>query len=156
VPFVGLEADYHFRFPVWGWLIRLWGNIPIQRENREKAIAGIALAEKQLAGGMSIGVLPEGHRTRTGRMGPFKKGPFHLALGAGADILPLAVRGLFDYCPRGSLRLAPGRVHVAIGPPIPWSRFRGMKVEELRDHVREVILELAGESGEGSRAVLDE
>jgi 1-acyl-sn-glycerol-3-phosphate acyltransferase len=145
VPFVGLEADYHFAFPVWGPLIRLWGNIPIQRENLARARESIAQAEKQLKRGMSIGVLPEGHRTRSGRIGPFKKGPFHLALKAGADILPLGVRGLFDYCPKGSLRLVPGRVRVVIGEPIPWERARALGLDGLRDHLRQTIRTLAGE-----------
>ena len=92
--FVGIEAAYHFSFPVWGYLIRKWGCIPIERENLEKAILSLDQARKTLADGMSIGVLPEGHRTRTGEMGPFKKGPFYLAKEAGADILPFGIHGL--------------------------------------------------------------
>ena len=77
--FIGVEAAYHFNLPVWGYLIRKWGCIPIQRENLEEAKKSLELARQTLAGGLSIAILPEGHRTRTGEMGPFKKGPFHLA-----------------------------------------------------------------------------
>ncbi|MFH1157039.1 MAG: lysophospholipid acyltransferase family protein [Pseudomonadota bacterium] len=146
VPFVGVEADYHFRLPVWGGLIRIWGNIPIQRHNLEKAIASISLAEERLKGGLCIGVLPEGHRTLTGHVGEFKKGAFFMALNAGADILPLGVSGLFDYCPKGSLMLAPGRVHVAIGKPIPYQDFKGMDLDKLRDLLRKTIMVLARDS----------
>ncbi len=137
--FVGIEAAYHFSFPVWGYLIRKWGCIPIERENLEKAILRLDQARKTLAAGMSIGVLPEGHRTRTGEMGPFKKGPFYLAKEAGADILPFGIYGLFEFNFKGSFLLNPGKVFVNIGRPIPYEAFKDLSVEELRSYLFNII-----------------
>ncbi|OGR53391.1 MAG: hypothetical protein A3J80_03975 [Desulfobacula sp. RIFOXYB2_FULL_45_6] len=137
--FVGIEAAYHFSFPVWGYLIRKWGCIPIERENLTKAILSLDQARKTLAKGMSIGVLPEGHRTRTGAMGLFKKGHFYLAKEAGADILPFSIHGLFEFNPKGSFLLNPGKVFVNIGRPIPYEAFKDLSVEELRNYLFDII-----------------
>ena len=147
--FVGIEASYHFSFPVWGYLIRKWGCIPIERENLTKAILSLDQARRTLAGGMSIGVLPEGHRTRTGEMGPFKKGPFYLAKEAGADILPFGIHGLFAFNPKSSFLLNPGKVTVNIGRPIPFEAFKDLSVEELKNYLFDIISGLSqkGEPG---------
>jgi 1-acyl-sn-glycerol-3-phosphate acyltransferase len=142
--YTAVEAAYHFSIPLWGSLITRWGCIPIHRRNLEKAKESLDIARKRLREGLSLIILPEGHRTRTGRMGDFKKGPFHLARQAGADILPFAISGLFDYNRKGSFHLNPKAVQVAIGPPIPFSACAGMTPEQLRDHVRGVIAALAG------------
>ena len=137
--FVGIEAAYHFSLPVWGYLIRKWGCIPIERENIEKAILSLNLARKTLASGMSIGVLPEGHRTRTGAMGAFKKGPFHLAKEAKASILPFGINGLFEFNKKGSFLLNPGNVIVNIGRPIPYETFKNFSIEELKQYLFAII-----------------
>lgn len=137
--FVGIEAAYHFSFPIWGYLIRKWGCIPIERENLTKAILSLDQARKTLAAGMSIGVLPEGHRTRTGEMGPFKKGPFYLAKEAGADILPFGIHGLFEFNPKGRFLLNPGKVTVNIGKPVPYEAVKDLSVEDLKNYLFDII-----------------
>lgn len=141
--YVAVEAAYHFSIPLWGSLITRWGCIPIHRDNLEKAKQSLDIARQRLQEGTSIIILPEGHRTRNGELGPFKKGPFHLASQAGADILPFAVSGLFDYHRRGSFHLNPRRVKVSLGPVIPYALCAQMTVEQLRDRVRSIIAELA-------------
>ncbi len=130
--FVGVEAAYHFSVPVWGYLIRKWGCIPIERNNLKKAVLSLETAKKALLSGMNIGILPEGHRTLTGKLGPCKKGPFHLAKGSHADILPFGINGLFNYNQKGSLLLSPGKVKLNIGEPIPYLTFKDLPVEQLR------------------------
>jgi 1-acyl-sn-glycerol-3-phosphate acyltransferase len=142
--YVAVEAAYHFSIPLWGRLVTRWGCIPIHRNNLEKAKQSLEIARQRLREGTSIIILPEGHRTLTGEMGEFKKGPFHLACQAGADILPFAISGLFDYHPKGTFRLNPQPVHVAIGSVIPHKTAAGMTPEQLRDHVRNIIADLAG------------
>ncbi|BBO69900.1 hypothetical protein DSCA_38300 [Desulfosarcina alkanivorans] len=143
--YTAVEAAYHFSIPLWGSLIARWGCIPIHRRNLEKAKESLDIARQRLREGISLIILPEGHRTLTGRMGEFKKGPFHLARQAGADILPFAISGLFEYNAKGAFHLNPKPVQVAIGPPIPFSVCAGMTPEQLRDWVRGVIADLAGE-----------
>jgi len=147
--FVGIEASYHFSFPIWGYLIRKWGCIPIERENLTKAILSLDQARKTLAQGMSIGVLPEGHRTRTGEMGVFKKGPFYLAKEAGADILPFGIHGLFEFNPKGRFLLNPGRVTVNIGEPVPYEAVKDLPVEELRNYFFDIISGLSQKKAPG-------
>ena len=141
--FTGVEAAYHFSIPVWGFLIRKWGCIPIERENLEKAKQSLVQARATLDSGISLAILPEGHRTRTGEMGEFKKGPFHLARAARPEILPFGISGLFEYQSRGGFLLSPGRVTVRIGRPIPPERYAHLEVEDLRDLIRNQILELS-------------
>ena len=140
--FVGVEAAYHFKVPVWGYLIRKWGCIPIQRDNLKSAVSSLETARKTLISGMSIAILPDGHRTLTGEMGSFKKGPFHLAKGAKADILPFAITGLFDYHQKGFLLLNPGEVKVNIGRPIPYDEFKDLSIEEFRQSFFDLIRNL--------------
>ncbi|CCK80145.1 lysophospholipid acyltransferase family protein [Desulfobacula toluolica] len=141
--FVGVEASYHFSLPVWGYLIRKWGCIPIKRNNLENAILSLETAKKALLSGISIGILPEGHRTLTGEMKPFKKGPFHLAKDAHTDILPFGIKGLFDYNRKGSLILNPGVVMVNIGKPISHEEFQNLSIEELQQTLFETIYKLS-------------
>ncbi len=140
--FTGVEAAYHFSVPVWGFLIKKWGCIPIERHNLEKAKQSIELARQTLKKGVSIAIYPEGHRTRTGKIQPFKKGPFHLAKAARPHILPFGVRGLFEFQARGTFLLSPGEVRVHIGEPIPASEYAHMDVEEIRDLVYTRIKDL--------------
>ena len=140
--YVAVEAAYHFSIPLWGSLVTRWGCIAIHRNHLEKAIESLEIAKQRLQEGTSIIILPEGHRTLTGTLGAFKKGPFHLARKAGADILPFAISGLFDYNSKGAFQLNPKPVRVAIGPPIPYHTFAAMTPEQLRDHVRGIILDL--------------
>lgn len=142
-PFVGVEAAYHFNWPFWGWLVKAWGNIPIRRGDLQSALASIRKAEEHLRRGGSIGILPEGHRTRDGRIGAFKKGPFHMALNTRATILPFGINGLFEYCPRGSFLLKPRKVTLAIGNPIEPEAYMGLDVEGLSDLVEKRIRNLA-------------
>jgi 1-acyl-sn-glycerol-3-phosphate acyltransferase len=143
---VGVEADDHFRIPLWGHLIRRWGNIPIDRSRRQSAIASLEAARSALAGGTSMVILPEGHRTRSGEIGPFKSGPFHLALAARVDIVPFVIEGLFAYNPKGDWRLRPGPARLAFGRPIPPDAYREDSVEALKARVRRAITTIGKEA----------
>ncbi len=143
--FTGVEASYHFSMPVWGYLIRKWGCIPINRSNLAEAKKSLEKARQTLGTGLSLAILPEGHRTRTGKMGPFKKGPFYLAKAAQADILPFGIRGGYDFQRRGGFLLSPGKVQVWIGEAISYESVAHLTVDELKDRFFERIRMLAGE-----------
>lgn len=144
---VGIEADYHFSMPLWGYLTRKWGNIPITRENRWQAIKSLDTATQVLQSGTPIVVLPEGHRTLTGKVGPFKKGPFHLALAAKADILPYAVSGVYEYRSKHGWQLNPRTAHVTFGTPIPYDDYKDGSLDELMRRVRREIISLKDDRG---------
>jgi 1-acyl-sn-glycerol-3-phosphate acyltransferase len=133
--FTGVEAARHFRIPIWGYLIRKWGCIPIERGNPEQARKSLALAKQILDSGLSIAILPEGHRTRTGKLEPFKKGPFHLAKAAQAPLVPFGISGLYEFQQKGGFMITPGEVRVRIGCPIPFKEYAHLSVDELKDRM---------------------
>jgi len=136
---VAIEASYHFSMPLWGYLARKWGNIPAHRGDRRKAVGSLLRARKVIQSGTSIIILPEGSRTLTGNIGEFKKGPFHLAMAAKADILPFAINGLFQYKRKGSWLLNPGCAHFRFGSPVEYEAYKDRSVEEVMNDVRTVV-----------------
>jgi 1-acyl-sn-glycerol-3-phosphate acyltransferase len=136
---VGIEKKENLKVPVYGQLAAAWGNLPIDRANPEAARATIAEAEAKLASGTSIVIFPEGTRSETGDLGPFKKGGFHLALNTGADIVPMTFSGAYERLrPRG-WHVEPGTVTVEFGEAIPTTNFDKETMEPLMARVREAI-----------------
>ncbi len=134
---VGIEAASHFNWPLWGFLTRRWGNVPLYRRDLPKAIEGLDRAAELLASGTSVVVLPEGHRTLTGQIGDFKKGPFHLARTVKADILPFVLCGLYQYNNKHSWQLNPGDARVVFGPPLAYHDYAHLTVDELSQIVKQ-------------------
>jgi len=142
VYFRGVEADYSFNWPIYGWLIKRLGTIPIKRENAYSSMRSIRKARKLLEHGTSIVILPEGHRTRTGKMQPFKKMPFMLAKDAAVELVPIGLSGLFSLKRKGSWHLNPTTIKMKFGDVISSEKVKDMKVEELRDEMYKRIAAL--------------
>lgn len=145
----GAEEESHFRWPVYGGTIRRIGMFPIDRKNPGRAVESLRRAADWVRGrpGFSFGILPEGTRTLDGRLGPFKRGGFLMAIETGLDILPLVQKGAFEVARKGSLVIRPGRVEVAIEPAVPVAGYTKETVGELIERVRRVFLErLEGQS----------
>ncbi len=147
--YTGIMATESFRYPLWGALARRFRAIPIRRKDRASAIASIDVAEKLLRDGLSVLILPEGTRTITGRMGPLKKGGFHMALNAGAPIQIVGIEGAFQFKRKTSRLLWPGPIIVRFGRVIPPERHKDMSLEEVMEEVREELLVLSGEAAVG-------
>lgn len=108
-----------FRIPFWHRVLRAVGMIEVDRQHRSKAVASLEGAAAQLRRGTSIWIAPEGTRSRTGELGPLKKGGFHLARSAGAPIIPVALTGTHSVLPPGTLQTRAGcRIRVVFGEPI--------------------------------------
>lgn len=116
---LGLEKAPNFRLPIYGRLTRWWGNIPVVREDPEQARAAIEQAKIALRAGTSIGLAPEGTRSADGRIGPFKKGGFHLARDTGAAIVPVSLLGIRAINPDRAFRVVPGTVTLVFHAPDP-------------------------------------
>jgi len=140
--FRGIEADRQFKWPLYGFTVKRIGNIPINRKNPVAAMKSIEQAVKKIKNGLSIAVLPEGHRTLTGNMKPFKQLPFLLAKRAGKALIPIGLSGLFSLKKKGSWIIKPGRVKVKFGNPIKPEEIDKMSVNELRDFVKAKIEDL--------------
>lgn len=101
-----------FRLPIFGRAMRAVGMVPIKRENRKAAFGSYDAAAKSVKNGNSIVVFPEGTRGTDYRLRAFKKGPFVLAIAAGATVVPVVIHGALDVLPRGSWLVRPRRVDV--------------------------------------------
>lgn len=132
-------ADYQFSWPIWGTLIKRLGAIPIIRDDLTKAIHSLKLAEDEIRKETSFLMAPEGTRTRTGKIGKFKKGPFHLALNTGITIIPIGLIGAFRAKNKDDWRIYPGCIIIKFGQPVYRTYYKSMSVEELRDKTRDRI-----------------
>lgn len=112
-----------FRIPIFGTAMRLGGFVPVDRRNREAAIESVREAVRGLQAGRSMLVYPEGTRSPDGKLLPFKKGPFHLAMDAGIPILPITMVGLYETWPKGKFKITPGTVTVIFHKPIDPKQF---------------------------------
>ena len=108
-----------FRVPLFGGAARAVGTIPIERENRKAAFQSYEEAAARMKGGRNVVVFPEGTRGPEYALRPFKKGPFVLAIAAGAPIVPTLIHGTIEVLPRHSLWLRAGRVDVHLLEPVP-------------------------------------
>jgi len=98
-------------------------------------------AVKKIQGGASVLLFGEGTRTRDGKLQPFKRGPFNLAMKAHAPVVPVTVNGTFNILKKGSFRLQPGRVTVIIDEPVAPPGENGKENEiELKERVHRAIL----------------
>lgn len=138
----GIEDESHFDWPVYGWVIRRIGQIPINRKSGIKAMESLrrAAALIRQKKDFSCAVFPEGTRTVNGKLGPFKKGGFLLALETGLDILPLVQKGAYSINRRNSLLLRPGRIDYFIEKPISVAGYSRQNLSELMEKVRNVFL----------------
>jgi 1-acyl-sn-glycerol-3-phosphate acyltransferase len=140
--FRGIELEDHFSWPVWGTIIRIMGNIPISHKNPKSALESLKKAGNVISNGTSITILPEGHRTRDGKLQPFMKGPFRLAKLAGVNIIPIAMKGLWNRKSVNSKLVFPGNVELIVGDPISAEETKNISEKELQNKVREKLLEM--------------
>lgn len=131
--------------PVWGRAMVASGFIPIDRNNREKAIAQLDDAKEKLSRGVSVWVFAEGSRSRGGELGPFKKGGFHVARQLGLPIVPVWISGTREQLPPDTFRVRyHGRTRVRFGEPIATTEDGDAKeLTALMDEVRQRMLVLA-------------
>ena len=130
------------RIPVLSWTFRMGGFIPIDRRNKESAMRSIEKGAASLRSGNSFLIFPEGTRSRTKEMLPFKKGGFVMAIKAGAPIVPIAISGGRDAMRRGSAIIRPVNISIRIGTPIETADVGLDERNELIARVRERMKEL--------------
>ena len=150
--FVAIPASFRFiakkqlaQIPLFGWAMAAGRFIFIDRQNALAARRSMEEAARRIRSGQSVIIYPEGTRTRDGRLLPFKKGGFHLAIDSGADIVPVAIRGSHAVMPRGAALIRAGRVSVEVGTPIPTAGLTSADREALIAKVRGRVAEMLGE-----------
>ena len=140
--FTGIGANKQFSWPIWGWIVRRYGVIPIKRKKLKEAIYSLDLAEESVRKGTSFIISPEGTRTLTGEMNAFKKGPFHLAKNTGVTIIPVGLSGAYKAKNKPDWRIKPGILTLTFGKPIFSSDYENYSLEKLRDCVQKEIVRL--------------
>jgi 1-acyl-sn-glycerol-3-phosphate acyltransferase len=112
-----------FKIPILGSAMRVGDLVPVDRRNREAAVNSMREAGEVLRRGLNMSVFPEGTRSPDGRLLPFKKGPFYLAMDTGIPIAPVTMLGTERLMPKGSSVIRSGTVRMIIHPPVDPSGF---------------------------------
>lgn len=142
----GLPVDFKFvlkqelmRIPVLGFTMKRARYIAIDRANPRKAVQSMNEAAERIRAGVSVVVFPEGTRSADGRLQPFKRGGFLLALKSGCPVVPVTIEGTHRIAPKGGLRILPGRVVLTIGEPVPLEGYGKKNVDALMDRVHQAM-----------------
>jgi 1-acyl-sn-glycerol-3-phosphate acyltransferase len=139
-PVLVMVKKEFFRVPILGRGMRLRGFIPVDRQNRERAFEAVEQAVEALKAGHSFLVFPEGTRSRDGRLQPFKKGVFVMAIRAGAAIVPISISGSSKVMRKGEFAIHPGTVRLTFHDPVPTTGYTLEDREQVIALVRGAIL----------------
>jgi 1-acyl-sn-glycerol-3-phosphate acyltransferase len=150
--FTWVSKVENFRVPFIGWNMRLNGYIPLKRGDRESVRAMLAACERELRDGTSVMMFPEGTRSRSGALQPFKPGAFDLALRTSSPLLPVLVEGTASALPkRGFVLRGRHRIRLTVLDPIPVESFAGLDVATLTERTHALFAEkLAARAPEGT------
>jgi len=135
------------KLPILGKVMVAGGFVPVEREKKEASMASIDMAADSIRAGNSFLIFPEGTRSRTSELLPFKKGGFIMAIKAQAPIVPVAVSGGRESMHKGSWLVRPVMVDVRIGKPIETTGYTLDDRDQLIEIVRARIEELRQWSG---------
>ena len=144
----GVTAKENFKYPILSTILRRLRAISIDRTNQKDALQSICLAEQAIYRGYHIGILPEGSRTITGKMGILKKGGFHMAINTQTPILPIGISGAFSVKPKNRWWMRPGLITINIGDPVRHEEYEDLGIRGLLSHVESKLKSLSGENHE--------
>jgi 1-acyl-sn-glycerol-3-phosphate acyltransferase len=126
-----------FSFPILGRAMRMGSMVPVDRGNRGAGIESVRIAKQVVQQGLNMSIYVEGHRSFDGKLLPFKKGPFYLAMQCGVPVVPVTIAGTHEIMPKGRFAIKPGTATVIFHPPIEPKDFGSR--ECLMEKVRAVI-----------------
>lgn len=130
-----------FKIPIFGRAMRGVGYISIDRTNRKSAFESLARAAGTIRSGTSVLIFPEGTRSRDGRILPFKKGGFVLAVDAGVPIVPVIIRGTRDIIPKGHFMIRPAPLSMQILDPVETAGYTRKSKDALLERIRSILIE---------------
>lgn len=126
-----------FKVPILGSAMRMGSLVPVDRGNREAGIEAVTAAKAVVEQGLNMTIYIEGKRSVDGKLLPFKKGPFYLAMECGIPVAPMTIVGTHQAMPKGRFAIKPGTVRVIFHPPIEPADFKDRDC--LMKKVRAVI-----------------
>ena len=143
---VGVGKKEIEKMPVIGQVMGMAGTVFIDRSDREKAIESMQpLITAMKDQGKSMVIAPEGTRTPTPKLAPFKKGGFHMAMQVGVPIVPVVIHNASDIAPKGDFLFRPGRVRVDVLPPVDTTEWTLARMNEQVNSVRNMFLRALGQ-----------
>jgi 1-acyl-sn-glycerol-3-phosphate acyltransferase len=141
VQFRWLAKAELYKIPLFGHAMKRAGYISIDRSDRRSAIKSLNQTATIIRNGVSVIIFPEGTRSRTNNIQPFKKGGFVLAVDSGVSIVPIIIHGTGQIMPRKKITIKPGNVTLEITKPVKSSDYTRKTKDDLMKKVRNIILE---------------
>lgn len=136
----GFELESHFKVPIYGWMMRRFGNIPVPDDpSRHSLEIMTKRAKAALDSGISLIAFAEGSRTRDGRVREFKKGIFRIAQQFGVPIVPMSIVGSYQFFQTGNWLLYPGKITVYLYDTIDTAGLDRGGLDELRARVHNIV-----------------
>jgi 1-acyl-sn-glycerol-3-phosphate acyltransferase len=129
-----------FRIPIMGWMMWLAGDIPVKRGFGPSAVEAMERCRKALRQRVSVMIFPEGTRSKTAELLPFKDGAFRLAVEAGVPILPLALSGTATALPKHGWRFGRSAAHLRVLEPVDTAGLTLADVPALKARIRDLIV----------------
>jgi 1-acyl-sn-glycerol-3-phosphate acyltransferase len=130
-----------FRIPIMGWMMWLAGDIPVKRGFGPSAVEAMERCRKVLRQKVSVMIFPEGTRSKTAELLPFKDGAFRLAVEAGVPILPLALSGTGTALPKHGWRFGRSAAHLRVLEPVETAGLTLADVPSLKARIRHLIVQ---------------
>jgi 1-acyl-sn-glycerol-3-phosphate acyltransferase len=134
-----------FKIPLVGWSMWFADDVPLRRGDKDSAQGAMGICRRKIENGMPVMIFPEGTRSKTEELLPFKSGAFRLAIQTGATVVPIAVYGTRQALPKHSWRVGISRALVTVGEPIPTQGMGEGDAEKLSALAREQIVRMREE-----------
>lgn len=139
-PFRGIELESHFKIPVYGWLMKGFGNVPVPDARTPSGLKRTyRLAGEAIGRGTCLLIFPEGSRTLDGRVGPFEDGVFRMAIQLQVPITPVSLVNSFGWQNKLTKLLRPATVHVHVHDTIDVKGLTRKDLDALRERVRAIV-----------------
>lgn len=129
-------------YPIVGWHLKRSKQVCVDQQNPSRSIGQIKSALRTLKAGMPLVIFPEGGRTSDGRIQPFLPGAFFLAIKAEIDIVPIALRGMYELLPMNTYHIKPRPLEMRVGKPISTAGLTMKDMEQLSAKVQKAVEEM--------------
>jgi 1-acyl-sn-glycerol-3-phosphate acyltransferase len=126
-------------YPIVGWHLKRSGQVCVDQQNPTRSVGQIKSALRTLKRGMPLVIFPEGGRTPDGKVQPFLPGAFFLAIKAEVDIVPIALRGMYELLPMNTYHIKPRRLEMRVGKPIATAGLAMRDMEGLSARVQRAV-----------------
>lgn len=129
------------RIPFVGTACRCAGHVMVDRSNPRAAVLSMQQVKRALQGGACTVIFPEGTRSKTGAVGPFKRGAFKIALDLKLPVVPLSISGCYQMLPKGKWWFNWSRVKLVVGEPQDLTQYDRTQENEAIEHVRQLVID---------------